>query len=273
MEELKLIRQLHRSLYNKDLLNLINNTRKNNEFARAVYLRLSEPNERDAEILRNAVFGPSVNLGTVVEILCSRPSLELHSVKQVYLSRYNSDIEQDLALKINGGFKEILIAVLKSSRCSNSKVNMSMAMCDAKTIYEAMESGKCVDQKTIISLMSQRSNGQLKSILVSYKQLYGHEFSKSLKRNKCGQFGKELRTVIRCIQYPDKYFAKKLRKTTNNTDIREVLIRTIITRSGIDIKDINHAYTSKSGCSLESQVRRKFEETLAEFLIELLKCC
>ncbi|KAI3996390.1 hypothetical protein MKX01_026858 [Papaver californicum] len=271
-EELKLIRQLYPCVYGEDLVNLlINNTLKKNEFARVVYLRLSEPNARDAEILRVAVFGSgSVNLSTVIEILCSRPSLELYSVKQAYLSTYNANLEHDLALKINGSFKEILVAVSKSSRCYNGKVTTSMAMCDSKTLYEAMESGRCIDEKTIISLMSQRSTEQLKSIFISYKQLYGHELSKSLKRNKCGQFGKDLRTIIRCIQYPDKYIAKKLRKSSN-TDVREVLMRTIITRHGVDIKDINQAYASKAGNTLQGLVRRKFDDTfIAQFLVELL---
>ncbi|RZC64594.1 hypothetical protein C5167_008286 [Papaver somniferum] len=271
LEELKLIQQLYRSVYGEDLLNLVNNTRKKNEFARVVYLRLSEPNARDAEMLWNAVFGSgSVNLSTVIEILCSRPSLELYSVKQAYHYVYNTNLEHDLALKISGSFKEILVAVAKSSRCYNGKVSTSMAMCDSKTLYEAMESGRCIDEKTIISIMSQRSTEQLKSIFISYKQLYGHEFSKSLKCNKCGQFGKELRTIVRSIQYPDKYFAKKLRKSSNN-DVREVLIRTIITRHGIDIKDINQAYASKAGNTLQSLLRRKFDDTfMAQFLVELL---
>ncbi|PON63862.1 Annexin repeat [Parasponia andersonii] len=50
-------------------------------------------------------------------------------------------------------------------------------MCDAKTLFEAIESGKAVDEKTIISVLSQRNTGQLRSIWDSYKQLYGSEFS------------------------------------------------------------------------------------------------
>lgn len=158
-------------------------------------------------------------------------------------------------------------------------MDMSMAMCDAKTLYEAVESGRNVDQKTIISLLSQRNSGQVKAILVSYKQLYGHEFSKSLKQlSKCGQFGREVRIVIRCIQNPEKFFAKQLRM--KNADAREILIRIVITRSEIDIKDVNKAFAAKTGSSIEKLVRKEFNNNskdrtnnniVADILIGLTK--
>ncbi|KAF3968257.1 hypothetical protein CMV_007830 [Castanea mollissima] len=256
--EFKFICQTYSALYGQNVLHVISNIQRNNPFARAAYLRMIEPRERDAEIVRNSLFGngSSVNLNTLIEIACSRPSSELQCIKQVYRSRYNSDLEQDVTTEINSGFKEILMAILKSCRNYGGKADMSMAMCDAKTLYEAVESGRSVDQKTIISLISQRNSGQVKAILLSYKQLYGNEFSKSMKQSKCGQFGKELRIVIRCIQNPERFFAKQLRM--KNADAREILIRIVITRSEIDIKDINRAFATKTGSSLENLVRREF---------------
>lgn len=101
---------------------------------RAAYLRMIEPQERDAEIVRNSLFGngSSVNLNTLIEIACSRPSSELQCIKQAYRSRYNSDLEQDVTTKINSGFKEvitdklpreILIAhqCVRTHRCTTTK--------------------------------------------------------------------------------------------------------------------------------------------------------
>ncbi|KAK9286681.1 hypothetical protein L1049_015082 [Liquidambar formosana] len=275
--ELKLIRQTYSALYGQDLLHLFSNTQRNNQFSRAAYLCMNEPQERDAEIMRNSLSGGRVNLSILIEIACTRLSSELQCIKQAYHSRYSCDIEQDVTLKVSGGFREILLAVLKSCRNYGGKADMSLAMCDAKTLYEAMESGKTIDQKTIISLISQRNTGQLKAILVSYKQLYGHEFSKALKGSKCGQFGKELRIIIRCIQHPEKFFAKQLMK---NGDAREILTRIVITRLGIDIKDINKAFAAKTGSSLDNLVRREFSNSkdksngiVADFLVGLIKGC
>ncbi|KAJ7968179.1 Annexin-like protein [Quillaja saponaria] len=274
--ELKVICQTYNALYGQELLHVMSAAQRNNPFARAAYLSMREPQERDAEIMRNSLFGGNLNLNTLIEIACTRPSSELMCIKQSYRSWYNSDLEQDVNVKINGGYKEILLAVLKSCRNYNGKADMSMAMCDAKTLYEAVESGRTIDQKTILSLLSQRNTGQLKYILISFKQLYGHEFSKLIKQRKCGQFGRELRIIIRCIQNPEKFFAKLLRM--KNADSRELLIRIVITRSGIDIKDIHKAFSAKTGSSLETLVKREFNnnkdknnDIVASLLVRLIK--
>ncbi|XVF67190.1 hypothetical protein PTKIN_Ptkin10aG0100400 [Pterospermum kingtungense] len=276
---LKVICQTYSSKYGQDLLLFMSGVMRSNSFARIAYLRMVEPHERDAQLMRHSLFGGScLNLNILIEVACTRPSSELIRIKHAYQTRYNSDLEKDLTMKVNGGFKEILVAVLKSCRNYGSKADMSLAMCDAKTLYEALESGKNIDQKTITTVLSQRNNGQVRAILSSYKQLYGHEFSKSIKRSKCGQFGKELRVVIRCIQHPEKFFAKQLRM--KNADGREILIRTVITRSGIDIKGINKAFLSKTGISLENLVRREFNSSkdkandiVVGILVGLIKGC
>ncbi|XP_052193441.1 annexin D2-like isoform X2 [Diospyros lotus] len=274
--ELKLLRYTYGALYNQDLLHVTSKAQRVDPYLRAAFLRMSEPQIRDAEIMRNSLYGASLNISTLVEVACTRSSSELQVIKQAYSSLYNSKIDQDVALKVNGGFKEILLAVLRSCQNYSGKVSTSMAMCDAKTLYEAMESGKMVDQKTMVSLVSQRNTSQVKAILVSYKQLYGHEFARSLKRSKCGQFGKELRFVIRSIQHPEKFFAKQLRM--KNGDAREILIRIVITRCSIDLKDISRAYTAKTGVSLETLVWKEFKSSkdkanavVADILVRLLK--
>ncbi|KAJ6843498.1 annexin D7-like [Iris pallida] len=256
-EELKLVRQAYCALYNQDILHLL--SQKNSLFARVVYLRVSEPHERDAEIVRGALFGSSLDLDTLTEVICTRPSAGLRIVREAYRSRYMSDLDEDVSFKINGSsLKEVLLAVLKSCRYAGARVEAGMAMCDAKTLYEAIESGKHVDQRSIVSILGQRSTDQMKAILCSYRELYGHDFLKFLKKDKCGAFGKQLRVVVRCIQSPEKQLAKRLRRALMNSDAREALIRIVVTRSEIDIERINGAFTAKSRWSLDGVIRNEF---------------
>ncbi|KAI4296347.1 hypothetical protein L6164_036313 [Bauhinia variegata] len=274
--EFKFIRQTYFALYSQDLHHVLSIAQRNKPFAKAAYLRMSEPQERDAEIMRNSIFGGSLNLNTLIEIICTRSSSDLQCIKQTYRSRYNSDLEQDVHVTVKGGYREILMAVLNSTRYYGCKVDTSRAMCDAKTLYEAVESGKTIDQKTILSLLSQRNSGQLRAILGCFKHLYGHEFSKSIKQSKCGQFGRELRIVIRCMQSPEKFFAKLLRMKSG--DARELIIRIVVTRSEIDIKLVSKAFAAKTGISLENFIRREFNstkdkknETVVSFLVSMIK--
>lgn len=138
------------------------------------------------------------------------------------------------------------------------RTDTSLAICDAKVLYEAIESGRYIDQKNIILILANRSTCQIKTTFSSFKQLYGHEFRKILKKDKCGEFGKNLRIVVQCIQSPEKHFAKQLQRRSMVGDVQVLLIRTVVSRFNIDIKSINSVFTAKTGWTLESLIRNEF---------------
>ncbi|XWS39706.1 hypothetical protein CRYUN_Cryun18bG0078000 [Craigia yunnanensis] len=145
------------------------------------------------DFLQVQVSGKESKLARESEVQQKEPSSELLKIKHAYQTRYNSDLEKDLTMKVNGGYKEIMLAVLKSCHNYGGKADMSLAMCDAKTLYEALESGKNVDKKTITSVLSQRNNGQVRATLSSYKQLYGHEFGTPLREANVGNLERNFR--------------------------------------------------------------------------------
>lgn len=74
---------------------------------KVAYLRASEPHDRDAEIIRGSLFGRSLELSILTEIICTRSSPELRIVKGAYQSRYNTDLKQDVSYKVSGVLREV----------------------------------------------------------------------------------------------------------------------------------------------------------------------
>lgn len=140
LQELEIIRKTYTVVFGRDLLHVISFNQRSNplrvsseteklrlvqhevyeviisatlkyvvdcKIKRVAYLRLNEAKARDAEILRSSLFGGSVNLNTVVEIICTRSSYELHCIREHYRSRYQSDAEKDVSMKISGSFSEV----------------------------------------------------------------------------------------------------------------------------------------------------------------------
>ncbi|KAF3324318.1 annexin D7-like protein [Carex littledalei] len=257
LQELNLICRTYSGIYNQDLLGFL--LQQNTTFARLAYLRAIEPCNRDADLIKEALFAHTPNINMITEIICTRPSSQIVSLKRAYQAQYNTSIDHDVSNKTNGTMKEVLLAILISSSNNNGgRINSTMGICDAKTLYEAVESGQHMDQRCILNLIKQRSIEQLKVILGSYKQLYGYEFMKFLKKEKCGAFGKSLHTVIKCIQFPEKHFSKQIRISLRTGHLQEVLIQTVVTRAGVDIKNINQVFSKKTGWSLESLIRNEF---------------
>ncbi|KAK3011244.1 hypothetical protein RJ639_010699, partial [Escallonia herrerae] len=107
-QQLKLICQTYGSLYNRDILSDLSEMRTADVFANVIYLRISEAQEHDAAIARDAMFGWRVNLRNLIEVVCTRSSSDLNSIKQAYRVRYSSNFEQDIASKTAGSYKEVL---------------------------------------------------------------------------------------------------------------------------------------------------------------------
>lgn len=176
---------------------------------------------------------------------------------------------------------------MSSSSYHGGRVDATMAMCDAKTLYEAVEIGRHVDQRCILQLLRHRSGDQLRAVLASYRRLYGQELARALKRkgdNGRGEFARLLRAALRCAQFPERHFARAVRAALEGggggAAAREALVRAVVTRAGVDVRRVNQAFAAKTGWTMESVVRNEFggagarkvdDGLVGDLLVELLK--
>uniref|UniRef100_A0A0E0M0H6 Annexin n=1 Tax=Oryza punctata TaxID=4537 RepID=A0A0E0M0H6_ORYPU len=241
---------------------------------RVACLRASEPCVRDADIARDALFGPRLDGDVLIEVVCTRPSGKVALISQAYQARYSASLERDVSARTSGSLNEVLLAFLGSSGYHGGRVDATMAMCDAKTLYEAVESGRWVDQRSILQLLRHRSGDQLRAVLASYRRLYGQELARALKRKDNdggggggggGRRGESsfpgiLRAALRCAQLPERHFARAVRAALERGGgaAREALVRTVVTRAGVDVRRVNQAFAAKTGWTLESVVRNEF---------------
>ncbi|KAJ4760409.1 Annexin-like protein [Rhynchospora pubera] len=119
LQELNHICGAYQRIYNQDLLHFL--SQQNTTFARLAYLRTIAPCNRDAEFIREALFGCNLNINMITEIICTRPSSQIVSLKQAYQSRYNTSLERDITYKTNGTLKEVLLAILSSSNYNRGR--------------------------------------------------------------------------------------------------------------------------------------------------------
>ncbi|EEC84465.1 hypothetical protein OsI_31100 [Oryza sativa Indica Group] len=295
-QEMKQICRAYSSMYRQDLIQLL--SQQKTTFARVACLRASEPCVRDADIARDALFGRRIDGDVLVEVVCTRPSGEVALIRQAYQARYSASLERDVSSRTSGSLNEVLLAFLGSSGSGyhGGRVDATMAMCDAKTLYEAVEiSAARVDQRSVLQLLRHRSGDQLRAVLASYRRLYGQELARALKRKdgdtsgggggrrgESSSFPGILRAALRCAQLPERHFARAVRAALERGGgaAREALVRTVVTRAGVDVRRVNQAFAAKTGWTLESVVRNEFgsggtgksdDGLTGDLLVELLK--
>lgn len=81
----------------------------------AVSLWMHDPATRDATILKKAMTKNYINLETVTEVICSRTSSQLQTLKQIYHSTFGTYLESDIELQATGHHEKVAFLPLLQS--------------------------------------------------------------------------------------------------------------------------------------------------------------
>ncbi|KAJ0013169.1 hypothetical protein Pint_20064 [Pistacia integerrima] len=233
-----------------------------------------DSHERDAIVAREALEQGDVNFKALVEIFVGRKSSHIVLIKQAYQKLYKRQLDQDIVriepshpyqkgVKIediveyfNGEMEQILVALATSHKAHHADVSQHIAKCDAKRLYETGEgSPGAIEEAVVLEIFSKRSIPQLKLTFSCYKRIYGHAYTKSLKRGNSTKFEDSLKMVVKCILNPPNYYAKRLYASIKGTTCdKGALGRVIVSRAEIDMDEIQRIFKKKYGMELRDAI-------------------
>ncbi|XWS28351.1 hypothetical protein CRYUN_Cryun25bG0061000 [Craigia yunnanensis] len=190
----------------------------------------------------------------IVEIACIRSPEDLLAVKRAYELRYKRSLEEDQASFTAGDIRKLLVAVTSAYWYDGDEFDETMAHSEATILH-----GKAFNHEEVIRILSTRSKSQLNVTFNHYKDFHGRSIKKGLSGGPSEDYFSALRTVIRCISDPKKYFAKM-----------KMLSRVIITRTEKDLKEFQELYLRRNNVSLEDAVARDSSGDYKAFLLALL---
>ncbi|XP_027357203.1 annexin A13-like [Abrus precatorius] len=256
------LRETYKAVYGEDLIShlqryedVFSSTMK----CSALSLWMLDPHERDAIVAREALQQDETNFKALVEIFVGRKSSHVLLITQAYHNRFRRLLDQDIInLDPPHPFQKILVALAASHKAHQADVNHHISKCDAIRLYETGEGNLgAVDEAVVLEILSKRSIPQLNLTFLSYKHIYGHDYTKSIKRGKYGQFGKALMVVVKCICNPAQYYAKAL-YTSIKGEKRDIgsLVRALVSRAEVDMNDIRRVF------------KEKYEKELADVICE-----
>lgn len=268
--ERKEIRETYKAMYGEDLLShlqrlkLMLSGKSGNEESKfsvkaceALFLWMADPWERDACLARDEVDGNETDYNAFVEIFVGRKSSHIVMIKQVYQTRFKRQLDQDiLNLEPPHPCQKILVALATSHKAHNADVSQEIAKCDAMRLYQTGEATSgSINQAVVLEILSKRSIPQLKLNFSSYKRIYGHSYTKQLKKVNSTQFEDALRNLVECIQDPPKYYAKMLQRSLKGEESNKgTLTRLMVTRAEIDMDDIQKLFRKKYGVELRDAI-------------------
>ncbi|OIT20306.1 PREDICTED: annexin D2-like [Nicotiana attenuata] len=249
----KLIRESYAATYEKDLLKDLDGE-ISGHFQRVVHLWTMDPAERDACLANEATKHLPDSNCIIMEIACARSSNDLLKVRQTYHACYKKSLEEDVSDHSIGDFRKLLVPLVTAFRYEGDEVNMALASNEAKILHEKISDNAYSDEE-LIRILSIRSKTQLNATFNQYNDQFGNAINKDLKSNPKDAYLKLLRSAIKCLTEPEKYFEKVLRLAMKGmgTD-EESLTRVIATRAEVDMELIKERYYQRNSMPLDRAI-------------------
>lgn len=263
------IRKAYEEIYGEDLLKELDRE-LSSDFERIVVLWTLAPPERDALLANEATKRWTKSNQVLMEIACTRSSHELFLVRHAYHARFKKSIEEDVAYVTTGDFRKLLVPLLSSFRYEGDEVNLTLAKTEAKILHDKI-SEKAYNDDDLIRILSTRSKPQINATLNHYKNSFGNDVNKDLKADPKDEFLGLLRSTVKCLTRPQKYFEKALRLAINKMGTDEgALTRVVATRAEIDMKVIADEYQRRSSVPLHQAIKKDTRGDYEDMLLALI---
>jgi annexin A7/11 len=112
------------------------------------------------------------------------------------------------------------------------------------------------DEAKFNRIFAAESFDQLRAIFDEYHKLTGHDIEKAIKNEMSGDVMNAYLALAKLAKYPPRYFAERIGKSMIGLGTQEdTLIRNIILRSEIDMREIKIEFQKLYSKSLESFIK------------------
>jgi len=264
------IRVKYKTLYGKDLIAELK-SELGGHLEDAVIALMTPTITYLAQELRSAMKGAGTDESCLIEILC-RTNAEIKAVRAAYELEYKGrNLEKDVVSETSGHFKRLLVSQVNASRDENPNVDQALAEKDAKAIWEAGEAHLGTDESVFNTVLCTRSYPQLKATFEKYRALTGKGILDTIKRETSGNLAEGYQAVVNYCWDPKWYFAERLYKSMKGlgTDDR-TLIRVIVTRSEIDLKDVSQSFHKQYNKQLSDFIKGDCSGDYCRLLLAVL---
>lgn len=263
------IRNAYKSVFGKELLEEIDHA-LNGNFRKAVIDLFRPPQERDAFYLYKSMKGVGTDEETLIEIICSRPNVDLIKIKEEYKRLYNEELEKKVTSDTSGDLRKILISVLQCQRSENSQPNEAECQKIAEDLYKAGEGKLGTDEPTFNKVFALSSPPELYSINTHYSQISSRTLSEAVDKEFSGSVKLALNTILEANISPSNYFARRINKAVKGLGTNDkMLIRNLCAREDVDMKEIRNSYQTLFGKDMITDIKNDTSGDYQKLLMTL----
>jgi annexin A7/11 len=269
-----MLKQRYKTLLGRDLVKDLKSELSGN-FENVCIALLDSPYELDCRSLYEAMARLGTNEATLIEIVATRPTHQLYQDKILFQQLYGKDLVRYVESETSGHFRRVLVAMLQCQRHElDYPINEAELRMEATRLYQAGEGRWGTDESVFTQIFSIRSPVEIAAIASMYKQMSGHDLYDTLRREFSGNVEKLLKAIFHASINPPEWFATRVRNALEGKGTKDKqLIRIIVSRAEIDLKQIKMCYYKLYGRDMVSDIRNDTSGDYKRILTEICNKC
>ncbi len=269
VERQEILKQ-YKSMYGRDALEDLDDELGGN-FCKTILAMYMSPARYDATQLHQAIEGAGTDEDILIEIIGTRTNEQLKDISNEYRRLYKAELEKDVIGDTSGFFKNLLVALVQGNRDTITDIDILKLHKDIQALYDAGVAKLGTDEETFLRIFSLRSNYELKYIAAEYLKSTGKSIFTVIDSEFSGNLKRLLHTILLGHINPADYFAQRIRSACEGIGTKDsLLIRVLVTRDEIDLKEIKQIYVRNYKKSLSQEVEEETSGDYKKLLLALV---
>jgi annexin A7/11 len=270
-EERVKLREEYKTKYGRELLEDFEKKLKS-DFQTCMIGLYKSPAEYDADLLYIAMKGIGSDKDVITEVLTFRSPERINEIKEKFQEKYKKDLVAEIKDETSGDYRKIAMVLMDGKRGTNSSPDLENCKKIAKEIYDAGEGKIGTNEDVFIKYFTELSKEEL--LLVC------KEYHKNHKKNMLdtidNEFGSHVQKLLKVILYslfaPAEFYARQIHDSVAGIGTADkMLIRSILSREGKDMKKIRKYYKKIYNAEIEDDIKGDISGAYQDLIVGLLK--
>jgi len=227
---------------------------------------LRGPLQQDVWSLHHALKGAGTKENLLNDILIGRSNADLTAIKQTYQRTYRRSLEQDVREDLSAKTERMFSMILSATRAEDSAPAIPQSIdADVTEIHRATEARVGAEQLTVCSILTSRSDAQIRAIAHAYEHKYRRPLEKVLISEFAGHMEDALVQMVRCGTDRAMRDAVNLEEAMKGAGTKDEMLVNRVVRAHWNpahVQQVKGAYKARFGTDL---IRRVQGETSGDY--------
>ena len=259
------LRQSYKKNYEVDLMTDLKSNLAG-LYKKIVLALFTDPVEYDVDLIYNSLKNDD-SKNILINIFASRPDWYLNKIKNIFLKKYNIELEEHINNDTSDDFNKLLLQILQCKRSKNQAPDIDQCKQLADGLEQEESNNLSIDSPIINSIFMLLSPQELIMVCKEYHKSTERLLTDMVNEKFKGNVKKLLNAILMAKISPSEFFANALHEALADNSFDESIISILISRADVDLNVIKKYYFKLYENDLADDIANKDKNEYINLLV------